>query len=83
MRMPPIPPPHVEGYASQLAAMQMLDGPETLTAALGMNRSSFRPFSSLNPWTIWMRKKTRTTTISRIWTRKMRKMRKMKTTKMI
>ncbi len=34
MRMPLIPPPHVEGYASYLA-MQMLDGPETLTAALG------------------------------------------------
>ncbi len=35
MRMPLIPPPHVEGYASYLAAMQMLDGPETFTAALG------------------------------------------------
>ncbi len=34
MRMPLIPPPHVEGYASYLA-LQMLDGPETLTAALG------------------------------------------------
>ena len=34
MLMPLIPPPHVEGYASQLA-LQMLDGPETLTAALG------------------------------------------------
>ena len=34
MLMPLIPPPHVEGYASYLA-MQMLDGPETLTAALG------------------------------------------------
>jgi len=34
VRMPLIPPPHVEGYASYLA-MQMLDGPETLTAALG------------------------------------------------
>jgi hypothetical protein len=32
--MPLIPPPHVEGYASYLA-LQMLDGPETLTAALG------------------------------------------------
>ncbi len=35
MRMPLIPPPHVEGYASYLAATQMLDGPETFTAALG------------------------------------------------
>jgi hypothetical protein len=35
VRMPLIPPPHVEGYASYLAAMQMLDGPETFTAALG------------------------------------------------
>jgi hypothetical protein len=34
VQMPLIPPPHVEGYASYLA-MQMLDGPETLTAALG------------------------------------------------
>jgi hypothetical protein len=34
VRMPLIPPPNVEGYASY-PAMQMLDGPETLTAALG------------------------------------------------
>ena len=34
MQMSLITPPHVEGYASYLA-MQMLDGPETLTAALG------------------------------------------------
>ena len=34
MRMPLIPPPHVEGYPSYLA-MQMLDGPETFNAALG------------------------------------------------
>jgi hypothetical protein len=32
--MPLIPPPNVEGYASYLA-LQLLDGPETLTAALG------------------------------------------------
>ena len=35
MRMSLIPPPHVEGYASYLAAMQMVDGPETLAPALG------------------------------------------------
>ncbi len=35
MRMSLIPPPHVDGYASYLVAMQTLDGPETLTAALG------------------------------------------------
>jgi hypothetical protein len=35
VRMSLIPPPHVEGYASYLAAMQMVDGPETLAPALG------------------------------------------------
>ena len=35
MRMPLIPPPHVEGYASYLAAVQMLEEPQILTAAPG------------------------------------------------
>jgi hypothetical protein len=35
VRMSLIPPPHVESYVSYLAAMQMADGPETRTAALG------------------------------------------------
>jgi hypothetical protein len=35
VRMSLIPPPHAEGYASYLTAMQMLNRPETLTAALG------------------------------------------------
>jgi hypothetical protein len=35
VRMSLIPPPHVEGHASYLAALQMLQEPETLTAAPG------------------------------------------------
>jgi hypothetical protein len=35
VRMSLIPPPEVESYVSYLAAMQMADGPETRTAALG------------------------------------------------
>jgi hypothetical protein len=35
VRMSLIPPPHIESYVSYLAAMQMADGPETRTAALG------------------------------------------------
>jgi len=35
VRMSLIPLPHVESYVSYLAAMQMADGPETRTAALG------------------------------------------------
>ena len=35
MRMSLIPPPHVESYVCYLAAMQMADGQETRTAALG------------------------------------------------
>jgi len=46
VRMPLIPPPHVEGYASYLA-MQMLDGPETLTAALGDEPVQLPPLQSL------------------------------------
>jgi hypothetical protein len=46
VQMPLIPPPHVEGYASYLA-MQMLDGPETLTAALGDEPVQLPPLQSL------------------------------------
>jgi hypothetical protein len=35
VRMSLIPPPHMESYASSFAVLQMADGPETLTAALG------------------------------------------------
>ena len=35
MQMSLIPPPHVEGYASYLAALQTLQEPEILTAAPG------------------------------------------------
>jgi hypothetical protein len=35
VRMSLIPPPHIESYASYLAAMQMADGLETRTAGLG------------------------------------------------
>jgi hypothetical protein len=46
VQMPLIPPPNVEGYASYLA-MQMLDGPETLTAALGDEPVQLPPLQSL------------------------------------
>ncbi len=46
MQMPLIPPPHVEGYASHLA-MQMLDGPETPTAALGDESVQLPPLQFL------------------------------------
>jgi hypothetical protein len=35
VRMSLIPPPHIECYANHLAALQMVDGPETRTAAPG------------------------------------------------
>ena len=35
MQMSLIPPPHVEGYAGYLAALQTLQEPEILTAAPG------------------------------------------------
>jgi hypothetical protein len=35
VRMSLIPPPHMESYAIYLAALQMADGPETRTEALG------------------------------------------------
>jgi hypothetical protein len=35
VRMSLIPPPHIESYASYLAALQLADGPETRSAALG------------------------------------------------
>ena len=35
MQMSLIPPPHIEGYASYLAALQTLQEPEILTAAPG------------------------------------------------
>jgi len=46
VQMPLIPPPHVEGYASYLA-MQMLDRPETLTAALGDESVQLPPLQLL------------------------------------
>ena len=58
MRMSLIPPPHNEGYASYLAAMQL----EPRPPLHGTNRPSFRRLSFSNPWTISTRKKTRTTT---------------------
>jgi hypothetical protein len=35
VRMSLIPPPHIESYASYLAAVQLADGPQTRSAALG------------------------------------------------
>jgi len=35
VRMSLIPPPHIEGYATYLAVMQMADGPERRTVAPG------------------------------------------------
>ena len=58
MRMFLIPPPHTEGYASYLAAMD--------------EQRQLRHLSCSNLWTIWMRKKTRTMRtmrISKIWMR--------------
>ena len=75
MRMSLTPPPQREGYASYLAAMQMLEGPGTRNSRpSGTNRTSFPHLSSSSLWTIWMRKTMRTTTMTRI-----SKMRKMKT----
>ena len=38
-----IPPPHVESYASYLAAMQMVDGSET-TGQLDLTALGYQPF---------------------------------------